>query len=38
MGVMLGPDLWVVDVNIFLAFRLRKTSVGLRFSTLNAKE
>jgi hypothetical protein len=38
LGVMLDPDLWVVDVNIFLAFRLRRTSVGLRFSTLNAKE
>jgi hypothetical protein len=32
LGVMLGLDLWVRDVNIILVFGLRKTSVGLRFS------
>jgi hypothetical protein len=38
LGVMLGPDLWVVDVNIILAFGSRRTSVGLGFSTLSVKE
>jgi hypothetical protein len=38
LGVMLGPYLWVGDVNIILAFRSRRTSVGLRFSTLSVKE
>jgi hypothetical protein len=29
LGVMLGPDLWVMDVSIILAFGSRRTSVGL---------
>jgi hypothetical protein len=37
-GVMLGPDLWVVDVNVILAFGLRRTSVGLRFLALSVKK
>jgi hypothetical protein len=36
--VMLGSDLWVMDVNIILAFGLRRTSVGLRFLAFNVKE
>jgi hypothetical protein len=38
LGVMLGPDLWVVDVNFILAFRSMRTSVSPKFSTLNAKK
>jgi hypothetical protein len=38
LGVMLDPDLWVVDVSIILAFGSRRTSVGLGFSTLSVKE
>jgi hypothetical protein len=38
LGMMLSPDLWVEDVNIILAFRSRRTSVGLGFSTLSVKE
>jgi hypothetical protein len=38
LGVMFGPDLWVIDVSIILAFRSRRTSVGLKFSTLSVKE
>jgi hypothetical protein len=37
-GVMLGPDLWVVDVNVILAFGSRRTSVGLGFLTLSVKK
>jgi hypothetical protein len=37
-GVMLGPDLWVGDVNAILAFGSRKTSVGLRFLALSVKK
>jgi hypothetical protein len=37
-GVMLDPDLWVVDVNIILAFGSRRTSVGLRFLALSVKK
>jgi hypothetical protein len=35
---MLDPDLWVVDVNVILAFGLRRTSVGLRFLALSVKK
>ena len=38
LGVTLGPNLWVVDVNSILAFGSRRTSVGLWFSTLNVKK
>jgi hypothetical protein len=38
LDVMLGPDLWVMDVSIILAFKSRRTSVGLRFSALSVKE
>jgi hypothetical protein len=38
LDVMLGPDLWVVDVSIILAFRTRRTSVGLEFSALSVKK
>jgi hypothetical protein len=38
LGVMLGPDLWVIDVSIILAFESRRTSVGLGFSALSVKE
>jgi hypothetical protein len=38
LGVMLGPDLWVVDVSIILAFGSRRTSVGLGFLALSVKE
>jgi hypothetical protein len=38
LGVMIGPDLWVVDVNIILAFGSRRTSVGLGFSAFSVKE
>ena len=38
LGVMLGPDFWVVDVNIILAFGSRKINAGLGFSTLSVKE
>jgi hypothetical protein len=37
-GVMLDPDLWVVDVNVILAFGSRRTSVGLRFLALSVKK
>jgi hypothetical protein len=49
-GVMLGPDIWVVNVNVILAFGSRRTwpgvpspqcqeiSVGLGFSALSVKE
>jgi hypothetical protein len=37
-GMMLGPDLWVVDVNVILAFRSRKTSIGLGFLALSVKK
>jgi hypothetical protein len=37
-GVMLGPDLWVVDVNAILAFGSRRTSVGLGFLALSVKK
>jgi hypothetical protein len=37
-GVMLGPDLWVVDVNVILAFGSRRTSVSLGFLALNVKK
>jgi hypothetical protein len=37
-GVMLGPDLWVVDVNVILVFRSMRTSVGLGFLTLSVKK
>jgi hypothetical protein len=36
--VMLGPYLWVVDVNVILVFGSRRTSVGLGFSALSVKE
>jgi hypothetical protein len=29
--VILGPNLWVVDMNVILAFKSRRTSVGLGF-------
>jgi hypothetical protein len=35
---MLGPDLWVMNVNIILAFGSRRISVGLGFSALSVKE
>jgi hypothetical protein len=35
---MLDPDIWVVDVNVILAFRSRRTSVGMRFLALSVKE
>jgi hypothetical protein len=38
LGVMLGPDLWVGDANIILAFGSRRTSVGVGFLALNVKE
>ena len=38
LGVMLSPDHWVVDVNIILALRSRRTSVGLGFSALSVKK
>jgi hypothetical protein len=37
-GVMLDPNLWVVDVNVILAFGLRRTSVGLRFLAFSVKK
>jgi hypothetical protein len=37
-GVMLGPDLWVVDVNVILAFGSRRTSVSLGFLALSVKK
>jgi hypothetical protein len=37
-GVMLGLDLWVVDVNVILAFGSRRISVGLGFPTLSVKK
>jgi hypothetical protein len=37
-GVMLGPNLWVVDVNVILAFGLRRTGVGLGFLVLSVKK
>jgi hypothetical protein len=37
-GVMIDSDLWVVDVNIILAFGSRRTSVGLRFLALSVKK
>ena len=37
-GVILGPDLWVVDVNIILTFGSRRISVGLGFLALSVKE
>jgi hypothetical protein len=36
--VMLSPNLWVVDVNVILAFESRRTSVGLGFPTLSVKK
>jgi hypothetical protein len=38
LGVMLGLDLWVMNVSIILAFGSKRTSVGLGFSTLSVKE
>jgi hypothetical protein len=38
LGAMLCPDILVVDVSIILAFRSRRTSVGLGFLALNFKE
>jgi type III secretory pathway component EscT len=38
LGVMLSPDLWVVDVSIILTFGSRRTSVGLGFSTLSVMQ
>jgi hypothetical protein len=38
LSVMLSPVLWVVDINIILAFGSRMTSVGLGFSALSVKE
>jgi hypothetical protein len=35
---MLGPNLWVVDVNVILAFGLRRTGVGLGFLVLSVKK
>jgi ABC-type sugar transport system permease subunit len=37
-GVMLDPDLWVVDVNVILAFGSRRTNIGLRFLALSVKK
>jgi hypothetical protein len=37
-GVMLDPDLWVVDVNVILAYGLRRTNVGLGFLILSVKK
>jgi hypothetical protein len=36
--VMLGPNLWVVDVNNILAFGSMRTNVSLGFSALSIKE
>jgi hypothetical protein len=36
--VMLGPNLWIVDVNVILAFGSRMTSVGMGFPTLSVKK
>jgi hypothetical protein len=33
-----SPDLWVVDVNVILAFKSRMMSFGLGFSALSAEE
>jgi hypothetical protein len=38
LRVMLGPDLWVADINIILASGLRMASVDLGFSALSVKE
>jgi hypothetical protein len=38
LGVMFGPDIWVEDVNIILAFWSWKISVGLGFLALNVTE
>jgi hypothetical protein len=38
LSVMLGPSLWVVNVNIILAFRSKMTSFCLGFSALSANE
>ena len=38
LDVMLGPDLWIVNVNIILDFGSRRTSVGLWFSAFSVKE
>jgi hypothetical protein len=38
LSVMLGLDLWVVDVNIILTFRSRRTNVDLGFLAVNVKE
>jgi hypothetical protein len=35
---MFDPNIWVVDVNVILAFGLRRTSVGLRFLAFNVKK
>jgi hypothetical protein len=37
-GVMLGLDLWVVDVNVIPAFGSRRTSVGLEFLAFSVKK
>jgi ABC-type sugar transport system permease subunit len=37
-GVMLDPDLWVVNVNVILVFGSKRTSVGLGFLALSVKE
>jgi hypothetical protein len=36
--MMLGSDLWVVDVNVILAFGSRRTSVDLGFLALSVKK
>jgi hypothetical protein len=38
LGVMLGPNLWVVDVSVILAFGSRRISVSLRLLALSVKE
>jgi hypothetical protein len=38
LGVMLGPNLWVVDVSVILAFGSRRISVSLGLLALSVKE